>query len=106
MLAQDDEFRVVITRTNQFAVVAVHGHIDLASVPQLDMALTAASTGTPVIVDLADVQYIDSVGLAVLGRHRHALERAGSSLRIRNPSPVVRILLRITGMLEGDPSSG
>src|SRR3954453_5796369 len=85
----DHDFHVSITRVDGLAAVSVSGAIDLASVPQLDIALLAVAGARRVEVDLAGVDYIDSTGLALLMSHRARLSHSGRSLRVCNPSLLV-----------------
>src|SRR5437763_17167025 len=90
----DHDFHVTITRADGLAALSVAGVIDLASVPQLDIALLAVAGARRVEVDLAGVDYIDSTGLALLMSHRNRLTQPGRSLRVCHPSLVVRRLLK------------
>ena len=50
--------------------------------------------GRDVILDLRDVHIMDAAGIGAL----IALQTAGVYLKLGNPTPVVRELLRVTGM--------
>ena len=70
-------------RSNGQAVVHVHGEIDLYTAPQLWETLDAAIAGTPheLVIDLSDVTFLDSSGLAVLVRaHKRLRPIAGKYL--------------------------
>jgi anti-sigma B factor antagonist len=55
--------------------------------------------GGKVIVDLADVSYVDSMGLgALVGLKVSTLNRAGCSLELANPSARVEELMRLTNL--------
>jgi anti-anti-sigma factor len=89
--------------------VVVAGEVDLSTAPQLQSALEALDQGwRRVVLDLADVTFMDSSGIAVIVR---ANGRFGPELRqlvIRHPRENVLQLLRLTGvseLCEGDPSS-
>ena len=62
----------------------VAGELDLLTAPELNDALHAA--GEDVVLDLRDLTFVDSTGLAVLVAHRRA---RGASLRIEVPQPSV-----------------
>ena len=68
-------------------LVTVHGEVDLSSSPDLAERLDAvldASPGTAVVLDLTQVQFIGSSGLAVLAtRADHAHHAAPDNPRIR-----------------------
>lgn len=53
---------------------------------------------TSVILNLAEVSYMDSVGLSQLAASHEALKKAGGSLRLMNVSKRNRNLLSITGL--------
>ena len=76
-------------------VVHVSGEIDLSAKSlfqeRLDDVIEA--NDDVVVVDLADVSFIDSTGLFVLLQARERLETAGRKLMIARPSrPVTRVL--------------
>jgi anti-sigma B factor antagonist len=77
-------------------VVRVAGEIDLASSPSLDVCLRGLDG--VVIVDLADVTFIDSSGLGVLIRHWKRLRSRSLDLRVRAPQDNVRRVFEVTGL--------
>ena len=78
-------------------VIVVHGDIDVAGGPILEAALLKADDASPVIIDLADVFFIDSSGLrCLLGAGRRARDR-GTTVVLRGVGPEVLRLLEITG---------
>ncbi|WP_250038345.1 STAS domain-containing protein [Paractinoplanes maris] len=85
-------------------LLAVAGEIDLATVDDFEAALARATAidGTPrVIVDLSEVSFCDSSGLAALDRAWERADRRGIALRVTKPQRGVRRLMEIAGMLEG-----
>ena len=81
-------------------VIGVSGEIDLASAPYLGDALTAAIDigHGPVIVDLAEVTFMDSTGLGVMVSAHKRLARAGRQLRLRSPSAKVTRVVTVSGL--------
>jgi anti-anti-sigma factor len=82
--------------------IAVDGEIDLATTEQLQADLLdviSAGLAHRVEVDLAGVSFMDCTGLGVLVVARGAAARAGCSLQITRPQPVVRRILELTGLL-------
>ena len=62
-------------------VFKLRGSLDLATTPTVRAALTEATDSGPhdIIVDLTQLEFLDSTGLGVLiGAHRRAAEHAGS----------------------------
>lgn len=82
-------------------VFKLRGSLDLATAPTVRAALTEATDkgGQHLIVDLTQLEFLDSTGLGVLiGAHRRAAERGGSFRLIINDGPISR-LLNITGLI-------
>ena len=78
----------------------LRGTLDIATSPTLRAALTEAQTAKKnVVVDLTQVEFLDSTGLgALIGAHRRA-EEGGTSVRlIVTEGPILR-LLAITGLI-------
>ena len=82
--------------------VTVHGEIDISAVNQLDEVLDTKirTTTGAFVVDLTDVDFIDSSGLATLMRARGLLGREDRQLAIVcRPGPVRR-LFELSGTAE------
>lgn len=90
--------RVEVDAESQ-AVVYVEGDIDLATAHALREALVKAlEKSATVVVDVGGAGFIDSTGLNAFVRGHREAERAGGSLRLRRPSPMLRRLLEITAL--------
>jgi anti-sigma B factor antagonist len=79
----------------------LRGSLDLATAPTVRAALSeAAEKGSQhLIVDLTQLEFLDSTGLGVLiGAHRRAAEHGGSLRLIVSDGPISR-LLNITGLI-------
>lgn len=82
-------------------IYRLHGSLDLATAPSLRAALIeAANEGKhDIIVDLTELEFLDSTGLgALIGAHRRALENGGRVRLIVRDGPIQR-LLNITGLM-------
>lgn len=84
----------------EMVVVAVEGEIDMATAPALLECLTAAGDTRPaqLVVDLADVTFLDSSGLNVLMRAHTLLAEAGTAVTVRNCCPQAARVLELTGV--------
>ena len=90
------------------AVVAMRGEIDAVAIPSLAGCLDGAVAAglRHVVLDMADVSFIDSVGLAAVVAARRRLDANGGTLSVRRPSPHVCKLLEITGLTRVIPVHG
>jgi anti-sigma B factor antagonist len=82
-------------------IFKLRGSLDLATAPTVRAALSEAADedGHHLIVDLRQLEFLDSTGLGVLiGAHRRATERGGSFRLIVHDGPISR-LLNITGLV-------
>jgi anti-sigma B factor antagonist len=82
--------------------VAVRGEVDVSAVPALTTALDAAireSEGA-FVIDLCDVEFLDSSGLSALLRARALLARDDRQLAVVCPPGPVRRLFDLAGVGE------
>ncbi|HEY7133688.1 MAG TPA: STAS domain-containing protein [Acidimicrobiia bacterium] len=79
-------------------VVAVAGELDLATAPLLAGVVDGLHDPgvDTVVLDVTDLEFCDSSGLAVLVRSHHAAEEHGVRIVLRSPPPAMRSLLEIT----------
>ena len=82
-----------------YAIVAAAGEIDISTVTRLrDRLFDMAASGAPLVVDLDQVSFIDSVGLATLVGTANRAAASGGSLQVVCARPRTRQLLRLTGL--------
>jgi anti-sigma B factor antagonist len=74
-------------------VVVLVGELDVANAHRLRAHLQTVTTGA-VVLDLAELTFMDSSGIAVL---LEAAQR-GLTITLRNPSEIVRALVEVTGL--------
>jgi anti-anti-sigma factor len=65
------------------------GELDMATVPELEAALSTATA--PVVLDLAELSFIDSAGLHALVRYARALNGNGPLVLKNMPAQVRRV---------------
>jgi len=100
MASTDGQFRVARVESDHEVVVAVFGEVDIATAPQLMQAVGAAlDNGGRVVLDLAEMTFIDSQGLKVLVQAYRA-NTSGRAARVvlRSPQAQARKVLEITGL--------
>ena len=88
-----------VRRYRGHAIVAVAGEVDIATVTRLRESLFGlTASGRTLVVDLDQVSFIDSSGLAALvGAARRAAAH-GASLQVVCTRPQTRQLFRLTGL--------
>ena len=83
-------------------MLVLAGEIDFSVTPAARerlLQLTEKYTGD-LVLDMADLTYIDSSGLALLLEARKHLQEHGRTVRIRSIAPQVRKLLQLTQLGE------
>lgn len=81
--------------------LSLAGDLDPATAPELDARLQdliADAAVSSVVIDLAEIAFMDSSGLRVLVAASAALGERSGSLVLRNPSTNIRRVLEVTGL--------
>lgn len=87
-------------------MIAVRGELDLSTAPDLEGPLDAAVEGEEgsVLIDLAECEFIDSTGIALIVRAWQRLDADGSgTLAICAPNQQVRRVLDVSGLDQSIP---
>jgi anti-anti-sigma factor len=79
---------VQLSSRERTLIAHVRGEIDMSNVGELRMAITDATPNGAfgVVLDLSDVDYIDSAGIHLLYRLGESLRNRGQALRVVVPS--------------------
>jgi anti-anti-sigma factor len=97
------QFRIDVLENGSCVILALFGELDVASSTALEAELARARERECVIVDLRELDFIDSTGLGVLVKeHRHAQENGGRLAVVRGTGQVER-LLSLTGLADQMP---
>ncbi len=88
-----------LTITPTASGLAVVGEIDAHTAPALASAIAECDQET-IVVDMSEVEFVDSSGLRVLIEAHQAADEAGRFLKLANPSGPVSRLLEISGVRE------
>jgi anti-sigma B factor antagonist len=90
----------------------VQGELDLATAGELRQACEVVECGlgpgVSVVVDLAELRFVDAAGLGALVRLRNRVRAAGAELTVVDPSPQVRRVFEhagLGGILDPDPAT-
>ncbi len=83
-------------------MIAVSGELDIASAPELEQTLAEISPErcTLVIVDLRQLEFMDSTGLNIIVRAHQRLSESGCELTLVKGKPQVQRLLDLTGVAD------
>ena len=95
-------FEVVDAQLQKAPAVAVRGEVDIAAVPALELALDGAirDSAGAFVLDLCEVEFLDSSGLHLILRARALLAREDRALAIVCPPGPVRRLFNETGIAD------
>jgi anti-anti-sigma factor len=90
------------SRSDGYELLAVEGEIDIATAPRMIAALNEvlAEIESPLVVDLSNVVFMDSTGLALMmNARRRAVRRRQGFAIVCPPGPVGRVF-EIADMME------
>jgi anti-anti-sigma factor len=80
-------------------VIRLRGELDIESAPDLErVLLRSRPAGQRVVLDLAELKFMDSTGLRVLLRARVAADEGRWKINLRNVPPTIRRLFDMTGV--------
>ena len=93
---------IAVEHRGSGAVVTVGGDLEFGTAASLRSALIElAQRGCdPLVVDLADLEFIDSTGLSLLVQAQQRIESQGHRFVLRNPAERVQRVLEISGLTE------
>lgn len=89
------------SRRDRHVVIEVAGELDLATAPLLHERLADiidAQGNLAVVLDLAELTFVDSSGLTALVTAHKRLQSHGGRLVLTRPGPATRRALEITGL--------
>lgn len=94
-------FKAVVVGTGDDRHLVVQGEIDLhtAALLRKHLAGLVEDGHDPVVVDMAGVTFLDSSGVEALVRALDALGQRREALVLQRPSPAVRRILEMAGVL-------
>jgi len=93
-------FSVLVSTDGDRATVALRGELDLSGVDRARQAITEAedSNAGLLVLDLSELDFIDSTGLEVMLRAARRAHDSGRRLIVTRPSHSVRRLLALTAI--------
>jgi len=101
-----ENFSTEVNATDAATIIYVRGEIDIATAGRLRDAIEPhMGPSQTIVLDLSDVEFMDSSCLQVLIQARTTLTADGGSLILRNPSAAAHRVLTVGGasdLLETD----
>ena len=94
-------FSISISDRDGRAVVVIRGELDLATAPDLEAAIKSRlDDGQDVVVDLRELEFMDSTGLRVLVAAHARVEGGHQSFLVVRPRPgaMIEKILAISGV--------
>ena len=95
-------FRLELHHDHGSSVISLRGELDLASSGALEEELVRvlASDAEQIVVDLRELDFMDSMGLGVLIKAHQGAQEAGKRLSLVRGGQQVQRLLELTGVAE------
>jgi stage II sporulation protein AA (anti-sigma F factor antagonist) len=93
-------FHVSAGTRDGWQVISPEGELDLSTVSLLEERLIQALSADDTVLDLSRVSFIDSTGIALLLSVSATSREHGWHLELRDPSPSVERLIKLTGVTE------
>lgn|SRR5487761_670841 len=93
------DFRIEISDWQGTHVVRLVGELDLASASTVARTLVSVA-GSTVVVDMSDLSFIDSSGVAALAQASRLIEAQGDRIELQGARGIVRRMFGLLGMDE------
>jgi anti-sigma B factor antagonist len=90
------------SRVDGYVLLSVEGELDIATAPRMIAALNEAlaEMAGPLVVDLTEVVFMDSTGLALLMNARRRVVRLGQGFAIVCPGGPISRVFEIADMVD------
>lgn len=83
---------------NNIRLIKLIGRLDILGTGQIEIAGFCSEDNTRVILDLAEVDFLASIGIRLIVLTAKSVRSRGGRLVILNPIPDVQSVLEITGI--------
>ena len=97
-----DQLRIEVRQESDRAVVALDGELDMANAPLLQSVVEGSDLDgdIAVVLDLDQLQFIDSTGLRIILLARERCQQRGQEFAVTRGTQQVQRLLSVTGVGE------
>jgi anti-sigma B factor antagonist len=99
-MSESDALLIQVFQSSEVTIFRLKGELDLATAPQLRHELAGRTQPgvTNIALDLAELTFIDSVGLSILVAEHKKMKDLGGRLVLQNPSRSSRRLFEVSGL--------
>jgi anti-sigma B factor antagonist len=89
-----------VTKLGDQGVIRVCGELDLSNRASMERAVEALVAGTQreIVLDVSQLRFVDAHGLRSWRTTAEVLHARGRQLVVRDPAPLIRRLLGVTGV--------
>jgi anti-sigma B factor antagonist len=94
----EPHFQVEVSSEGTKAVLYLRGELDVSSSAALEEELARIDGSTLIVLDLTDLEFIDSTGLGVLVKAHQRVRDEGTRLVVVHDGGQVKRLLELTGL--------
>lgn len=102
-MTSPEPFSVALERRDETLIVAPCGELDLSTAPQLSQSIRAQDGYDALVIDLRELEFMDSSGVRLLVAEQERAAAEGHELRIVRGSAEVERVLRVTRLDERLP---
>ncbi len=96
MLDDREQLSIGVERHGHRMFVRLRGELDVATAPAFADALSQANS--EIVVDFADLTFVDATGLGLLAHASERAEQNGDHLIVVNATPWAQRLFQISGL--------
>jgi anti-sigma B factor antagonist len=99
-MAESEALHIQVFQSSEVIIFRLKGELDLATAPHLrnELAKRTKPGVSRIALELAELTFIDSVGLSILVAEHKRMEDLGGLLVLQNPSPGASKLFEISGL--------
>jgi anti-anti-sigma factor len=94
----EPHFQVEVSSGGRTAVLRLFGELDVSSSAALEDELRRVGASSVIVLDLQELEFIDSTGLGVLVKTHQRMRDDGLQLAVVKGNGQVRRLLELTGL--------
>jgi anti-anti-sigma factor len=91
-----EQLSIVVEQQHNRMLIRLRGELDVATTSLL--AATLSQANSEIVVDLADVAFVDASGLGVLARASVRAESHGDHLSVVNVDSLTQRMFQLTGL--------